>query len=365
MPKTSTDKSARLPRRPQPFFRAQTRSWYVQIGGRQIPLGRDRQLAWAKYDELMAGGETLSYHVAAAQLLDEFLEHVFKNRAASTYLWYRHYLRSFVQSIGRTLRVSELKTFHVSQWLDQAFGELSQSSRSCAVRAVKAAFNWAVEEGYLHDSPLKGVKRRPAGRRERVLSAEEFRTLILDRCTDQAERDLLVFLWETGARVQEVRRIAAEHLKNERIELRPSEDKVGHYRVIYLTATAREIIDRLSRAHPQGALFRNRRGRPWTSNAIRCRFRKLRVPGLCGTILRHSFCQRLLTSGVDSLTVAVLMGHRDLTMVARVYSHLAQNAAFLQQQLQRVATDVGESADAPPNAASNGSGRGKPGGAPR
>ena len=53
MPKKSPS-SARKPRCPQPFFRTQTQSWYVQLQGGQIPLGRDREEAWAKYNELMA-----------------------------------------------------------------------------------------------------------------------------------------------------------------------------------------------------------------------------------------------------------------------------------------------------------------------
>lgn len=336
----SAPKSSRRVRRPEPFFRSQTRSWYVQIDGRQIPLGRDRKLAWSKYHELMAAKPENCPGISVALLLDEFLEYVKKNRAPHTYVWYRHYVRSFVGFIGTTQRVSDLKKLHVTKWLDDSFATLSPTSRNCAVRAVKSAFNWAVNEGYLDKSPIRDVKRPPAGRREMVLTVEEFRTRIIARSSDQAERDLMTFLWETGARVQEVRRISHHHveLANNRIVMCPSEDKVGHYRVIYLTETAREIVERLCKTHGEGVLFRNRRGKAWTSNAIRCRFRKYGIRRLCGTVLRHSFCQRLLTNGVDSVTVSVLMGHRDLTMVARVYSHLAQNAEFLQKQLRSAST---------------------------
>jgi integrase len=362
MSKISAPKSSRRPRRPEPFFRTQTRSWYVQIGSRQIALGRDRQVAWAKYDELMASGNRVGLQVTAAQILDEFLEHALKNRSKATFLWYRNYLRSFVASVGKKLLVADLKPLHVTQWLDKSFADLSPSSRNCGVRAIKSAFNWAVDEGYLDRSPIRGVKRPPAGRREMVLTAEEFRKLILDRCSDQLEKDLLVFLWETGARVQEVRRITVKHFDeaNKRIILPPSEDKVGHYRVIHLTETACEIIERLCGVHREGILFRNRLGRPWTSNAIRCRFRKFGVRGLCGTVLRHSFCQRLLTSGVDSLSISVLMGHHDLTMVARTYSHLAQNADFLRQQLRHAATSAEALTPGPAAASSPGSGPSTP-----
>src|SRR5712672_2223836 len=43
MSKSSAPKPSRRPRCPEPFCRSQTRSWYVQIDGPQIPLGRKRK----------------------------------------------------------------------------------------------------------------------------------------------------------------------------------------------------------------------------------------------------------------------------------------------------------------------------------
>lgn len=40
----------------------------------------------------------------------------------------------------------------------------------------------------------------------------------------------------------------------------------------------------------------------------------------CLTAFRHSWCHHALCRGVDALTVSVLMGHADPTMVAKVYS---------------------------------------------
>ena len=40
---------------PKPWYRKSTRSWFVQLDGRQVPLGRDKQEAHRKYHSLMAG----------------------------------------------------------------------------------------------------------------------------------------------------------------------------------------------------------------------------------------------------------------------------------------------------------------------
>jgi hypothetical protein len=40
-------------RQPKPWYRKQTKSWYVQIGKEQINLGHDKRTAWATYHQLM------------------------------------------------------------------------------------------------------------------------------------------------------------------------------------------------------------------------------------------------------------------------------------------------------------------------
>src|SRR5580700_7245960 len=62
--------------------------------------------------------------------------------------------------------------------------------------------------------------------------------------------------------------------------------KTGTPRVIYLPPEAVELTRELVAKHPEGPLFLNSRGQPWTRNAIRIRFRNLRQkhPELKGVI---------------------------------------------------------------------------------
>ncbi len=50
---------------------------------------------------------------------------------------------------------------------------------------------------------------------------------------------------------------------------------------------------------------------------------------------RHTWMNRLLTSGVDALTVAILAGHRDLSTLARYYQHLSLNPKHLLAQAKK------------------------------
>lgn len=59
------------------------------------------------------------------------------------------------------------------------------------------------------------------------------------------------------------------------------------------------------------------------------------VPNYSLYALRHSFATHALERGVDPLTVAILMGHSDPSMLAKVYQHLSLNPEHLRSQLEK------------------------------
>jgi integrase len=101
----------------------------------------------------------------------------------------------------------------------------------------------------------------------------------LDAIPDREFRDLLEFLWETGCRPIEARILEATHvdIAMQIAILPPSNNKTRKAeRVIILNQKATEICRRLVCQHPDGAIFRNTRGRPWTKDSINCRFHRLK-----------------------------------------------------------------------------------------
>jgi integrase len=95
--------------------------------------------------------------------------------------------------------------------------------------------------------------------------------------------------------------------------------------------------------YPRGPLFRNHIDKPWSSNAIRLRWKRLRdkldLPkGICSYAYRHTFTTEGLERGVPVATMAELLGHQDLGMISRHYGHLAQKS----QHLRAAAEQAGE-----------------------
>ena len=153
-------------------------------------------------------------------------------------------------------------------------------------------------------------------------------------------RDLIELAWETGSRPNELRRIEAKHVQGERIVFPPREAKgKKHIRVIYLgTDKAREIVHRLSVSHPSGALLRNSEGAAWTKDAINCAFcrlkKKIGVKFHLGAY-RKSFVTEGIKNGVDLATLAHLAGHRDATMISKVYARVQADPVHMMDSARK------------------------------
>jgi integrase len=331
-------------RQPKPFLRKQTKTWYVQIDKRQINLGPDEEIAWAKYHELMTAADDLNYYQATVvQLLDTYLEWCQKRRSAGTYENNLLYCKSFTDCIGKRLKIRQLKPKHITSWMD-LHPDWAPSTKNDAISIVQRAFNWAVRQGHIDRTPIPYIEDKPTRtRREIVYSPEQFQK-ILSVVTDDLFRDLLEFLWETGCRPHEARKLETRHIdvKNQMAVLEVSLNKTRKgQRVIYLTDRALEIIKtRIGKnGDNSGPVFQNRGGRPWTKDAIKCRFQRIkRLLGndrMCAYGIRHSFATEGLKNSVDPVSLSILMGHSDATMIAKTYQHLAKDPAFLRTQAKK------------------------------
>jgi integrase len=332
---------------PKPFFRPARNLWYVQLSGKQVNLGSDKAVAFKTYHGLMqqrAESEpgqpvaTPALSRLVVVLMDEYLDWCEKNRAAGTYEWYKMRLQHFCKAVAPTLTVDQLKPYHVQKWVD----EHPAGSRRNLIRAIKRVMNWAEQLGRIERSPLVHMRKPPEGKRELVITTEQYQKM-LDNTRDQEFRDLLTVAWETGCRPQELLKVEARHLDLTGGRwLFPASESKGKKipRVVYLTPKALEICRRLAEKYPQGHLLRRKTGKLWSRLAIDGRFRYMQSEfgvKICLYTLRHTWINRMLLGGVDAFTVATLAGHRDPSMLAKHYAHLSQAPGYLSQQAMRAA----------------------------
>lgn len=331
-------------RQPKPFFRKFTATWYVQLGRKQINLGKDKKAAFRRYHELMADRGTASDQLSkVAEVFEEYLEWLHTHRSEGTYQQAVHYLSLFARHIGPGAKVRELTGMLVTRWIEKQ-GSWSPTTQHDAVALVQRAFRWAVRRGLIRQSPVEHVEGKPRRKRREVVYTPEQWKQLKAEVKDDDFSDLLDFMWLTGCRPQEARTVEARHvdLTNAIVVFPPSESKgQKSERVLFLPDAAIAICRRRLEASPDGLVFQNTNGRPWTKDSMNCRFRRLREKlnfPVCAYGIRHSYATEALKRGVDSLTLAQIMGHKeDTSMLSRHYAHLAKNTVYLRETAQRLA----------------------------
>lgn len=286
-------------------------------------------------------------------VIQRFLKWAERVLSAETVRCYRHHLAGFLAVAGE-LRVKSLRPIHLTAWCKTWH----------QAQAVIRAFNWAVKEARLFRvSPFAGVRKPKRGMRRRTLGSAEMLRLL--RRSLPAPRAFLLAMRETLARPQEIRLAKWEYLSaddpaRDALELLPlgqasivfAEFK-DHARradpttsrVLLVSARLGRLLERLraGRRRPEGFIFVNSQGKPWTRNAIRCMMRRLRrragFPAddrgeeVTAYTLRHSQATLAVARGVSDRTLADLLGHVETRTTSR-YLHLRRS--HLREALQRL-----------------------------
>lgn len=330
-------------REPKPFFRKSTQSWYFKQGTKFIPLGKDKEKAFQKYHALMSASQPTTPDTRVEDLLGKYLTWCKSHKAEETYHWYSRYLvpfQAYIQAHHGKMTVANIKPSHVSDWVDTLGG--GDNNKNGAVRAVMRAFNWSVKRQDIPANPIKGVERPQAKPREVYIDPAEWGRVIASIRSTDPFLDFILFLRETGCRPQEARAIEKRHFKSmkgqEQIAF-PVEESKGkrHARVIPLNFKALAIIQRLAMKFPEGKLFRGKHGQPFSTYAIAKRFErirnKLKLAKFHAYAVRHTFCTDALLRGCDPVTLANILGHKDASMILKIYQHLHLNSGHIRKAL--------------------------------
>ncbi|MBX3420682.1 MAG: tyrosine-type recombinase/integrase [Pirellulaceae bacterium] len=256
--------------------------------------------------------------------------------------------------------------------------------------------------GHIDHNPIEYLSA-PSGEARDVYIPEAEFELLLKHTRDEQLKKLMLVTYEIGCRPQESLRLEIRHVDlDNRRWVFPRQEAKGKKapRVIYLTDRAFEITRELIAGRTTGHVFLDSKNRPWTpakTNSILKRVRvamgkevikakgivigeeeinqmaatinptrmakgkrvkrtkaelrtqakaklirqkcKELVPSYSLYALRHTWATNALKSGLDALTVAILMGHQDPSMLAKVYQHLSHSPQHMLAQAKRA---VGE-----------------------
>ena len=235
---------------------------------------------------------------------------------------------------------------------------------------IRPAFESAYEDGLITKNPfsfsLSKIMKNDSPKR-RPLTDIEYKNLIYFAKVDSYYRhqvDVIIILYETGLRISEFcgltlndldfenNRIKIDHqlLYNniEKYHIRAPKTKAG-IRTIPMSPLARKsflnVIDTRKSYDKKKTIdgysdfvFLTNQGNPKTAGAVQSMLKRLvksynevhedKLPNITPHTFRHTFCTRLVSSGMDIKSVQYLMGHSTIKMTLDVYAHVNPQLAM-------------------------------------
>jgi integrase len=247
------------------------------------------------------------------------------------------------------LRIDKITTPMIAAFLDKrlkggAFGgrklkPVSERTANLDLMALRNVLNAAIDDGFLRDLPkMKLLEEAPSPKRQLLLPAEFERLIAAARneCKKNGEQlaDYLRFLAFSGAREQEALRIKWGDVDFDRERVTIGADQLAknwESRTVEfnsnLSALLREMYHR--RTPDCSWLFPSPRRGPRDERAMSFR-ESLKIARAAARIewvgfhdLRHYFCSMCVMAGIDFMTIATWLGHKDGgILVGKVYGHL-------------------------------------------
>ncbi len=298
-------------------------------------------------------------------LLESFFrEHLARIRGASphTIRAYRDALRLFFIFVAEQssrsvahLRLDDLRVERVLAFLSHIETRRGNgaATRNCRLAAIRAFFSHLLRHDPTRAEQYHRVLALPSKKAKSHLATylepEEVRVILEqpDRSTPSGIRDhaLLLFLYNTGARVSEALSVSADNL-----QLVPPlqvrlHGKGGKDRVCPLwrhTSTALHGLIRSQRQGSAALVFCNARGQPLTRDGVAylldkyARLSCIKIPTLARRrvtphVLRHSCAVALLQAGVDVTVIRDYLGHASVATTSR---YIATNLKMKREVLE-------------------------------
>ena len=272
---------------------------------------------------------------------------------------FRLYLTFLAGLRGRSvdrLKMVDLDAESVAAFVAHIQGDRGNSAATCNARlaALRTFFRYLVERDPTHAVQYSRVLAL-AGKKSRLrpatyLEPEDVRVILRqpDRRTKAGLRDhtLLLFLYNTGARVGEATALCLEDIEFERPPRVRLRGKGGRERNCPLWRETARALKRLGSAIPPpdgGTLFRNQRGRGLTRDGVAYILQKyvklaaVKRPALIRQhitphVLRHSCAVALLQAGVDLTVIRDYLGHASVATTSR---YVSVNLDMKRQALDR------------------------------
>ncbi len=298
-------------------------------------------------DQLGVLGRTEKFGVYATQ----YLEFIKDTKKTGTVEKEKSILALWTEHLG-DLRLSQIKRVHVNRFIEKRLkGNKSPRTANLDLIALRNVLKRAVDEGLIQRLPTEGlrplkttVRKRPLfGPTElETLCSAAFKTREKDNgetveVTKNAQEfvDYVKLLAYSGARRNEALALRWQDVYSEREQLTigaSGDTKNRTSRVVDFNPKLRDHLEEMKRRKapdsdwlfPSPQRGKKDLGARTFQESLKLVRTKAKMPNFRFHDCRHHFISMAVMSGVDFMTIAAWVGHRDGgVLIGRVYGHLA------------------------------------------
>lgn len=273
MAKSKSDRKTRSDKFPLTLHK--TGQYCKKIKGKTYYFGTDKHRAMERYLEQAAslhmgyssGARSAGNRLSIKALCNLYLDHQM-SRLAIGEIGPRHVsdqvglLKAFVRSIGPGQSVSDISTFDLQKYRSRLIQEGSSAHTiNNRMAAVKAMYNWAVDNEVIEDAPrLRALKKATPQKVEKPTFSPDQIRLLLENAPVQMQAMIWLGL-NCGFGCTDCAELKWENLDLDTARVEFPRGKTGIGRNLPLWP---ETVRALRRVPRQGELvFYTRRGNPW------------------------------------------------------------------------------------------------------
>lgn len=265
--------------------------------------------------------EDMSRSLTFSQAADEYLQDNENKVESNTFREKMQHLREFAQYIADDFLMNELTIEDCRRFANYIQQKRGNKSANRRVRTLKAMWIWCKER--VKKNPWREVKGFPQETFVKYLPPESDIKLVFEAAEDW-EKDLLMLILNTGARVSEILNLKWSDVFDDNIQLWTKKRKDGSRqpRRIPIGSSLKEILKRYADRgynndyvliHPV-TLEPFRKSQTSIKFMLKRLCRKAKVKPFGFHSLRHYFASCLLDTGKTGLAdIQLLLGHQRMT----------------------------------------------------
>jgi len=256
----------------------------------------------------------------------EYLEWAEKARCDSSYRADKLALSKLEDVVGPSMRLDRLNLKAMDEI--KALPKLKPASKNNYMRHVRAAYNKAVEWGYLKANPFRNTKMMPVDKKPPVYIEASDVPRLLASIKDMDKRRLVTAYIYTGKRRTELVNLEWRHIrmKTEEYYIERSKAHLSRWYPMHPMFKAVLSAILLNNDKVTGRVF-NRWSHPSSvSHIVKKALRDFGLGHVRLHDMRHTFATLLQSEGIDLSTIGELLGHTD-RRATEIYAHVTPTRA--------------------------------------